>query len=191
MKEIQVPENCGSFLVRGIQQFDAMMTDICLHKKKNTERQSEIECCFHIAKHYEQILLSELSHYEFGSQVDEIFFFKRIKPLFSGEIEYYGLCNYAEIFKHSFNENGEKRFAGFYEKEQLRLEKFGKENPDFYNYVLEDGSDMDEVWFTRLEDDKTKSAYDGLMGTYMAIEKYVAKVGGELKILEKSKGSGK
>lgn len=177
MKEIHAPENAGGYLVRCISQYEEMMRDINLNKKKGLETMAGIECCFQIATHYRNILLNELVRYQFQHQAEEIFFFKKIKPLYNAEIEFYGLCNYAEIFKRTEGNKEPPALEPFLIKEKGRLEKFGKENTLFYNYIQEGRTDMDPVWFTRLEDQSTNSQYDGLMGTYLAIEKYVELVG--------------
>lgn len=185
MRQVQIPDNSGSFLIRSIQHYNTMMTDICLNKKKSLDKLSEIESCFQIATHYQNILMNELSHYQFDSQRDEIFFFKKIKPLFTGEIEFYGLYNYAEIFYSKASENEDEDIERFYKKEIQRMEKFEKEHGQFYSYIKSDRTEMDAEWFTGLENDKTSSLYDELMGTYFAIEKYVETITDKMKLIQK------
>ena len=84
---------------RWIQLYGEMVTDIWLCREKKLERVKEIECCFQIAEEYRIELLKLVSPYEFDCLNEEIFFFKKLKPLFNAEIEYYGLCNYVELFK--------------------------------------------------------------------------------------------
>ena len=60
-------------------------------QKKRIDIHQEIECCFHICNNYWGQVRERLIHYEFNTRHDEIEFFKIIKPLFTSQIEYYGL----------------------------------------------------------------------------------------------------
>lgn len=180
---------------RWIQLYGEMITDIWLCRKKELERINEIECCFQIAENYRMKLLELVSSYEFDCTDEEIFFFKKLKPMFNAEIEYCGLCNYAELFKRGIKNTDLPELERFYRKELQRMEKFGSENPIFFNYVKEGKTEKDTEWFTREGRNtakpevksRTSSLYDKLMGTWLALEKYGKMIEGELKELTEGK----
>ena len=166
---------------RWIQLYGKLVTDIWLCREKKLERVKEIECCFQIAEEYRIELLKLISTYEFDCINEEIFFFKKLKPLFNAEIEYYGLCNYVELFKKGIKNNNIKELEEFYNKELQRMEKFSSENPIFCSYVKGWKTEKDNEWFTREARNtgkpeiktRTSSLYDRKMGTYLALEKYL------------------
>jgi hypothetical protein len=180
-----------------IQHYGQMLTDIWLCRQKQLEKIEEVECCFQIAEKYRVRLIEMVSAYEFECTDEEIYFFKKVKPQFTAEIEYLGLCNYVELFKTGVKDDDTSELEKFYKKELQRIEKFGHENPVFYQYVKERKADMDKEWFTREERNhekpelKTRSSslYDHLMGSYLALEKYTAFIKTELEnLIRRTKG---
>ena len=99
-----------------------------------------IDCCFHTAEIYWVRLRTLIAGYQFSSITEEIDFFKNVKPLFTSEIEYYGLVYMAKLFRPETTHALEI----FWMREFMRLEKFTSENTEFYLYYKNDETFMDE-----------------------------------------------
>lgn len=91
-------------------------------------------------------LRSALDGYTFGSEKDEIEFFKHIKPGFVSKLIYY-----KEIYSIESNApyGGEKVLRKFYNAEVLRLELWFKHNMDFYRYYRSGSCHLDKRYFLR------------------------------------------
>lgn len=181
MATIQVPSTTGSFLLRCIQFYEEMVNDIKLCKRKCLEKQAEIQCCFEIATNYVGRLSLDVKDYEFESLTDEILFFKKIKPLFTAEAEFYTYYYHAELFKNTVEDNCPVELETFYRRQLQRMTKFCREHPVFYAYVQEEKICNDATWFIRNQKDRTTSSHDKLMATYWAIKRYEEFVHSELK----------
>jgi hypothetical protein len=181
MATIQVPENSGSFLLRCIQFYDEMLNDIKLCKRKGLEKQAEIQCCFEISTNYIGRLSNDVKSYEFENIKDEIFFFKKLKPLFTAEAEFYTYQYHAELFKSTVEDKCPMEMELFYRRQLQRMTKFSREHPVFYNYVQEEKNCNDASWFTRDPEDRSRSSHDKLVSTYWAIKRYEEFVETELK----------
>jgi hypothetical protein len=173
-----------------IQLYGRMKTEMWLCRQKLLLPVEEIERCFQIAEKYRMELLSAITNYEFESEKEEIYFFKNMKPLFNAEIDLLGLLNYVAIFKNSIAQDNTDGLEKFYKKELLRNEKFRSENPGFCDYVSNRRTENDKEWFTRNDEDlniqvrrRISSKCDGLMGTWLALERYVEIITRELENL--------
>jgi hypothetical protein len=183
MVTIQVPENTGSFLIRCIQFQEEMMNDIRLCRRKGLNQEEELESCFEITTNYITQLTNELSSYRFGSDTDEILFFKKIKPLFTAEAEYFTYCYHAGMFKDMTGRQEPAELESFYRRQLQRMDKFSREHPAFYSYMQSEATDKDSCWFKRLPDDPTRCFYDKQLATYGAIQKYELFIQGKLKAM--------
>lgn len=188
MTTIQLPENGGSFLRKCIQHYEKMQHEIRQCRKKEHDVENDIQCCFDVASSYRVELLNMVTDYEFESESEEIFFFKQIKPLFTAEVEYYSFRYHAELFSNTVEDNDPMEIELFYQRQLQRMDRFSRENFQFYDYVSEGRSDKDSCWFTRCNagdipenERRNSSSHDKLMGTYIALKKYIAFVNLELK----------
>jgi hypothetical protein len=154
-----------------------LVKDIMHCRKKGLEREKEIEMCFQIATHYYQRLMQRVEGSGFEKQKDEIFFFKKIKPLFLSEMEQVGLCTHAELFKATA---APAEFEKFYRRELQRLDKFKRENAEFYQYIVSEATNRDQELFTKFPGEAFRSAYDGLIGTWLALNEYTEFITREL-----------
>jgi RteC protein len=133
---------------------------------------AEIECRFNIAqRHWSQVQL-KLENHVFLSKLDEIEFYKRIKPLFKSQIEYYNLVYQAEILKPA-DLPGEMKESWI--KEQFKLDKFIQDNMGFITYYKSGATTWDEEYFLlpALDNENGNTIYpDELITTLFALEKY-------------------
>lgn len=172
MATIQVPENTGSFLIRCIQLYEQMLNDIKLCGRKSLDKQTEIQCCFEIATNYIGRLSADIKDYVFESLKDEIFFFKKIKPLFTVEAEFYTYQYHAELFKNNVEDDCQQELEIFYQRQLQRMTKFSRDHSVFYAYMQEEKTCNDATWFTRKPGERTICSHDKLITTYGAIKKY-------------------
>lgn len=153
---------------------------------QNNERcceQRRTERSFGIARHFWGLLERKVKSYVFSSLEEEVYFFKKIKPLFTLEMEYYHHVYFSLLFlpdMYTFDR------VLFWQREVLRMEKFKKENPEFIAYCQSGCSRKDHVFYTRLgqksdfvsvsliyeQDGTSTSLYDPLLASFMALEKY-------------------
>lgn len=185
MATFQVPENTGSFLIHCIQLYEQMQNDIKLCRRKSLDKQTEIQCCFEIATNYVGRLSADIKDYAFESLKDEILFFKKIKPLFTVEAEFYTYQYHAELFKSNVEDDCQNDLEIFYQRQLQRMAKFNREHPVFYAYMHEEKTESDHLWFIRKPGESAICPYDRLMATYGAIKKYEEFVSAELKFTGK------
>ena len=181
MVTMPIPENTGSFLINCIQFYEEMMNDIRLCKRKGLDKEAEIQCCFEIATNYVGRLSTDVKDYEFESLKDEILFFKKIKPLFTVEAEFYTYQYHAELFKSNVEDDCQEELEVFYQRQLQRMAKFSREHTVFYAYMQEEKTDQDHLWFIRKETERSMSTHDKLLATYGAIKKFEEFVQTELK----------
>lgn len=172
MALVQVPGNAGSFLTYCIGLYGQLLEDIKLCRRKGLEKLEKIQCCFEIATNYTGKLAVDVSAYSFATVADEIVFFKKIKPLFTGEAEYCTYLYHAEIFTNTVEDNCPLELELFYRRQLQRRDKFSRENAVFYNYMIEERRDLDDAWFTRLEEAPDTCRYDKQLASFHAIGQF-------------------
>jgi RteC protein len=156
--------------------------DITHCKLKALPEDAEIECCFQISSNYWNRIKQEIATIVFASPDEEIDFYKNVKPKFISEIEYFGLVYHTIWFrpKDSFTE-----LKNFWINEMNRLEKFIKDNTEFYEYYILGSSWNDASYFTAAQNEPEKrsseffeqdklmrSRPDYLVATIIALKKY-------------------
>jgi len=166
------------------QLYQTMLTDLLYCQQKGMSHQEEIDCCFQISNKYWAVLKNEVGNYEFEFVIDEIHFFKKIKPLFIAQIEYYGYLQHAQSFKESTNDS--VTLQEFWKRESNRLKKFIRKNEAVYNYYKNEETENDESWFVRANNDlsnflsassydldaNANTSHDHLISKIIALEKY-------------------
>jgi hypothetical protein len=154
-------------------------------------QQRVVECCF-LASEKSSLQLKDLiTTHLFGSVEEEIFFFRKIKPAFTSEVEYYSLLYHAELFKPTGNP---AEVREFWLREKKRMEKFIEKYKDFYLYYTQGDTDKDGQYFLRSAGDpdasgegnlpdperESTTSYDELVASILALERYVLYVDNEL-----------
>jgi hypothetical protein len=164
------------------QLYQDLMQELEHCRSKEYSFLIETEYCFHVAEKYRGILRAELAGYEFPSIELEIFFFKVIKPKFVAESEYASLLNFAGSFCP--NTGNPSDLPDFWKRQALRLDRFKKEHHSFYEYYVSGQTNLDVVYFTRVDSDRTKNDYDLLAGQLLAKQRYALYANDQLKSLE-------
>jgi hypothetical protein len=162
----------GTFLTNCIQLYEAMLAELKCSKNNKTAEEERIQNCFEIAGAYKDKLNQLVRHHKFLSKEEEVFFFKKIKPLFTAEVEFFTYLYHIELFKTKEIESDNYELEQFYKRQLQKRDKLRKEQPDFYHYVQEGHTSADIQWFTRKCETMDSSLFDGLMGRYLAIEKF-------------------
>ncbi len=109
----------------------------------------KLENCYQVC-FYTWVTISEIaSKHTFDSLDTEIEFFKVLKPSFTSEIEYYSLLYNSALFKPDFSND----IISFWKRESSRLERFISKNKAFYDYYKNCETDMDEIYFTKLDEE--------------------------------------
>ncbi len=162
-----------TFLKGCIQLYEEMLAVIEQCKQEKTNEAERIQGCFEIAIDYKAKLMTDVRAYTFEKTTDEVCFFKKIKPLFSAEVEYYTYCYHVLLFRSNYIEPDQTEWEHFMMRQLQRMGKFKKEHQEFYLYVTAQRTDNDLIWFTRDGEGSDKSLCDGLMGTYLALKRYI------------------
>jgi hypothetical protein len=168
----------STFLCNCIQLYEQMNAEIKNKKKNIVDEEALIQLCFEIATNYKEKIKESVRNYQFSNQADEIFFFKKVKPLFNAEVEYYTYRYHLVLFKTREMDGDANELDEFYKRQLLRKEKFKREFQAFYDYITDEETYADKQWFTRHSHSKDSSLFDGLMGRWMAIEKFETYVRG-------------
>src|SRR5689334_8466937 len=79
--------------------YQHLQRDIELCKATTISYHKEVESCFGTVVKYWMELSEKLSKHEFQSDEEEIEFFKKWKPKFISEIEYYNLIYHSLLFQ--------------------------------------------------------------------------------------------
>jgi hypothetical protein len=163
--------------------YESMLQEIDACSLLRPYTMAEIECCFNLAqKHWSQIE-AKIEDHLFLSKLDEIEFYKTIKPLFKSQIEYYNLLYQAEIFKPRDEQVAVKEF---WIKEQQKLDRFIQDHSALYIYHKNGATNRDEEYFLSgaAENESGKTVYtDDLIATLMALERYYLQAQNELSLL--------
>jgi hypothetical protein len=148
--------------------------------------ESVAECCFRIAFQYLVKLREMILKGSFDNKQEEICFFKKIKPLFSAQVEYFSLMHNALLFEQ--DELPENK-SSFWQKELKRLERFSESNRQFISYFRNGETYMDLEFFVRnpigdidYYDASFATLNDGLAATLLAEEMYHVYVKGKLNV---------
>lgn len=126
-----------------------MLTDLerCWHSELTDLE--KIEKCFRIAIKYWCRLRDEFGD-DFANTGEEINFFKNIKPLFTGRIEFYTIAYKSLLFKPE----GKARLKNFWKDEIKKLNTFRKNNEEFIKYYKSGDTSLDHQYFLKIEENK-------------------------------------
>jgi hypothetical protein len=147
------------------------------------EVEQYFKCCFP----YWMEVYKLMAAHPFCSVQEEVCFFRRVKPLFTSELEYAQLLCNALLF---LPEDGDRR--AYWEREGKRLASFINEHASFWHYYRSGTYRDDAAFFTRADpalcsvpariypDEGLVSLYDPLVGRLLALQRYNAYVQGKL-----------
>lgn len=106
-----------------------------------------------IAEKHWNALKDTMEHYVFESLDEEIYFFRKVKPLFTSKLQYYHLLK-----------------AGI-PNPFMRLQKFKEKHNSFYVYYKGGSTSQDDKWFVRVVD--LTSTHDHLVAQLLALQELV------------------
>ncbi len=173
--------------------YNQLQTDIAVRKNSQLPCLQKIESCFRLAWGRWLELSKKLRHHQFASEESEVRFFKILKPMITGEIEYYQLVYQALLFAP---EKTDARVR-FWKWESERLERFKDINHFFVQCYEGQRQEMQGWYFLRkyynrenavdiriYEADAALSANgDAFVATLLALKKYREHAGEKLKSL--------
>lgn len=126
-----------------------MLTDLERCWQAELTDLEKIEKCFRIAIKCWYRLRDEFAGKAFATKEAEIDFFKNIKPLFTGRIEFYTIAYKSILFKPEEN----PRLKAFWKEELKRLQLFRKNNEEFIDYYKSGDTSLDEQYFVRIKEE--------------------------------------
>jgi hypothetical protein len=146
---------------------------------------NKIELCFTRSMQYWNKLKEFVKMHDFENEIEEIQFFKHVKPRFTGLIEYYIQIYRAHLFMPS---KGHEERQAFWQNELLKIDKFYDTYNVFYEYYKSGASDQDHRWFLRRggevrsfkkvaiydHDTNAVTSHDWLISLIVAYKKYRA-----------------
>lgn len=183
------------------QLYEKMLVEMEACGKRFSTEKEQVECCFQTCERYWNALLKLLNHRQFRTVSDQIWFFKTVKPAFTGLLEYFALVYKAALF-HPETGSDIHEIRNFWKKELRHAEKFLSENEQFYTYYKTGRTEMDEVYFVRASDPcdpsaqpihrnhyagaffQNNSTHDGIFAAIMARDKYLGYVKRKIEIVE-------
>jgi hypothetical protein len=135
--------------------------------------QEEIEACFGSCYRYWSLVSAKAMNYPFSGLAEEIEFFKKIKPLFVAQMDYYQLLYHALLFQP---ETTPELLQSFWQRESQRLPDFIQDHHSFYFYYTTGGTWQDADLFTRRPatglTEEPHSASDHLVSRLLALQRY-------------------
>jgi hypothetical protein len=130
--------------------------------------EKKIETCFGICMRYLQWLEKWVKNNPFASELEEINFFKRTKPLFTGRVEFYKKRYNALIFCPGTFDHP----ADFWRYELRKLEDFFSDHTTFYTYYKSSRMEWDRGLFLRTSSGTSDIECDRLLGELNGAEQY-------------------
>lgn len=158
---LQHSNNCA-FIAQCIQRYARMKEEI--HGLSS-------EQSFITVQKYWTAIQEMLVAYEFVDKARDIHFFKRIKPLFIGEKEYYSLLHHAELFAGAD--------PTFWQRQPARLNKLLTENKNVIDAYVGGNTRYDEWWYCRGQY-KDQATQDNTIGCYLGMLRYLKYVQAQL-----------
>lgn len=158
----------------------------------------KMEACFMTALAHWERLKRKIKKNDFDSDQEEIFFFKAVKPRFTGLVEYYNQRYQALLF---LPDSGRAAALYFWKMELRRICRFFELHADFIQYYQEDNTELDEIYFLRVYsdlsnfekarvydlDEQTASSHDWLISKMIGLGKYRRDVEAEIEKLQPSR----
>lgn len=172
-----------------------MLTEMeCCRQQCPTEKE-QIECAFRTCEMKWKKLQCILHNYQFHSETEEAWFFKTIKPKFTGLIEYFALVYKAALFVPDGNPQDIYRF---WQNELQLARRFFAEHESFYLYYKNGMTEMDTIYFVRANNDPTilpaskaydvapeaTTTHDHLIASFIARERYMEYVQQHLQVIQ-------
>ncbi len=141
--------------------YEKMLAEMESCRQQSQTEKEQIECAFRTCEMNWKKLQNLLHTYRFHSESEEAWFFKTIKPQFTGLIEYYALVYKAALF---LPDDDQHDIYKFWQNELQLASRFFTEHESFYKYYKAGMTEMDTIYFVRANNDPTilpaSKAYD-------------------------------
>ncbi|HLX93695.1 MAG TPA: RteC domain-containing protein [Puia sp.] len=174
-----------------LQLYQALLLDLNKVLEEKLSEKETAELCFRCCVAHWNALGDRVKKEGFGSDAEEIHFFRNTKHFFTGQIEYFIQRYHALQFLPSSAEGRRE----FWEGEMARVDKFFDTYRDFFSYYHSRRTDLDERYFLLRNSDgsnlahaavydldqETATSHDWLLTNMVAYEKYKRYVEGELR----------
>ena len=171
--------------------YEKMLAEMEFCRQQQPSEKEQIECAFRTCEMNWKKLQSLLHNYKFHSESEEAWFFKTIKPQFTGLIEYYALVYKAALF---LPDDDQQDIYKFWQNELLLARRFFTEHESFYKYYKAGMTEMDTIYFVRANNDPTilpaskaydiapeaTTSHDHLVASIIARERYMDYVNQQL-----------
>jgi hypothetical protein len=160
-------------------------TDTC--RQQHSIEKEQIECAFRTCEMNWKQLQHMLHDHRFRNEEDEAWFFRNIKPKFTGLLEYYAMVYKAALF---IPDDNPQDIHKFWQNEIHLARRFFSEHESFYHYYKTGDMDMDNIYFVRANGDPTAfptsrvyttdprvtTTHDHLIASFIARERYITYV---------------
>ena len=128
------------------QLYEEMIAEISWCQQVQMPETENVASCFWVAKNYWEELKKKIKGRRFKSEVQEINFFKNIKPKFTAQIQYFATLSEALLFVPADKEYQ----LSYWQKEMERYKWFCDKNKDFVNYYESGSRNLDSNFFTKM-----------------------------------------
>lgn len=164
--------------------YEKMLSEMESCRQQSLTEKEQIECAFRTCEMNWKKLQTLLYTYQFHSESEEAWFFKTIKPQFTGLIEYYALVYKAALF---LPDDDQHDIYKFWQNELQLARRFFAEHESFYQYYKTGMTEMDTIYFVRANNDPTilpaakaydiapeaTTSHDHLVASIIAREQYM------------------
>ncbi|NCI51330.1 hypothetical protein GWC95_15485 [Sediminibacterium roseum] len=164
------------------------MADLLFCCNEVSDTLKQIESSIQLCDVYRSRLYGYYRENKFENQVEEVHFFKVVKPMFLSELEYFARLQQFQLF-------GFETLA-FCKREHLRMKRILEANKGFAEYYKRGVTYFDEAWFTRGTPAQTTlsilpleaagkftSVQDGSVSGLLAINRYLLCLEEKIKFL--------
>lgn len=173
--------------------YTEMLADIDRCKNMELHETERTESCYRVTVNYwyriKELFLDRVIY----DDMEEITFFKTVKPQFTSHIEYYLVLNQGLLF---IPEDAEEKLL-YWQEEAKRLQRFCDRHADFIRYCEASSIDQDANYFLQrnsrnvampqeriYEDADCRSSHDHLVRGFLANRMYHEYVTGKIKQLQ-------
>lgn len=187
------------FIIELYQQLEKELTDIEL-KSDNTIEMSKTS--FEVCERIISKLKALITNYTFKNDIEEIYFFKQLKPKFYSKLIYYVRLFELESLKPLGATGARKKYLN---KHLRAIKRYTEDHRDIYKYYRSAAVYMDEAYFLRTKrdimigfdvsyfdgDESFSRCHDNTLATLLANEKVAEYLNNELLRLKYDQNVGK
>lgn len=128
------------------QLYKEMIEEINWCQQVQMSEPEVVTSCFWIAKNYWDKLKKLIKENPLKNEVQEINFFKDLKPKFTAEIQYFAILSEALLFVPTDKEDQ----LCFWQREADRYQWFCDKNREFTDYYESGADHLDSIFFTKM-----------------------------------------